>query len=82
VEGDGGLALYADVNQPTSVAVSQDGTVYIGQSSRVRKVGTDGIISSFDYFVMEPSDATVLPDGRVMVRALPSLYVIARQKMC
>jgi RHS repeat-associated protein len=47
--GDGGLATDAILNAPTSVAVGQDGTIYITDTynRRVRRVGVDGIISTF-----------------------------------
>lgn len=50
--GDGGLALAANVGYPVSVAVDDNGIVYIRAHSqsgydRVRKVATDGRISSY-----------------------------------
>ncbi|MFE7622557.1 RICIN domain-containing protein [Streptomyces sp. NPDC057509] len=47
--GDGGLATAARLNRPTGVAVDGDGVLYIADYSghRVRKVGTDGKISTF-----------------------------------
>jgi len=45
--GDGGPATSARMNYPGSVAVSADGSVYIADcNNRIRKVGTDGIIST------------------------------------
>jgi len=46
--GDGGLAADAELDFPTSVAVDSAGNVFIADSgnSRVRKVGTNGIIST------------------------------------
>ena len=44
--GDGGLATLAQLNYPGALAVGLDGTLYIADTinSRVRAVGTDGII--------------------------------------
>ena len=47
--GDGGLATLAQLNGPTSVAVAPDGTIYIAEygGQRLRKVATNGIITTF-----------------------------------
>ncbi len=47
--GDGGLAVNASLKLPQGVTVGSDGAVYIGDSGndRVRKVATDGTISTF-----------------------------------
>ena len=49
--GDGGPATEARLGAPFSVAVGPDGSLYIGEArsgrSLVRKVATDGIISTF-----------------------------------
>jgi len=47
--GDGGLATEAQLNYPQSVAVDEQGHLYIAdlRNYRIRKVGTDGIISTY-----------------------------------
>ena len=47
--GDGGLATNAALNSPRGVAVDAAGNLYIADygNDRIRKVGTDGIITTF-----------------------------------
>lgn len=47
--GDGGLATEAELNSPSDVAVASDGTIYVADknNSRVRKIDTDRVISTF-----------------------------------
>ncbi len=47
--GDGGPAANATLNQPSGLAVAEDGTLYVVDSGdyRVRRVSVDGTISSF-----------------------------------
>jgi len=53
--GDGGPAVDAQLQSPSSIAVGPDNTLYIGQSGRIRRVGPDGVITtaagtgSYDY---------------------------------
>ncbi len=44
--GDGGPATSAQLNYPLSLALDSTGTLYIGDSDRIRKVSSDGIIST------------------------------------
>ena len=46
--GDGGAAANANLNQPTGVAVDGAGSLFIAEqaNNRIRKVGTNGIIST------------------------------------
>jgi RHS repeat-associated protein len=46
--GDGGLATDAKLNSPRSIAIAPDGSIYLADqyNYRIRRVGTDGIIST------------------------------------
>ncbi len=44
--GDGGLASQARLNQPRRVALGPDGSLYVSEIDRVRRVGADGIITT------------------------------------
>lgn len=44
--GDGGPATDASFVNPVGIAVAPDGSFYIADGNRVRRVGTDGIINS------------------------------------
>ena len=46
IGGDGGLATEAQLNNPDSIAVGPDGSLFISEVNRVRRVGLDGIIST------------------------------------
>lgn len=46
-EGDGGPATAAPLQNAGSAVVAPDGTVYFSDGSRVRRVGTDGIITTY-----------------------------------
>jgi sugar lactone lactonase YvrE len=48
LSGDGGLAIKAQINLPTAVAVSSDGAVYLSDAanSRIRRVAPDGTIQT------------------------------------
>lgn len=44
--GDGGPAIKAQLNAPSSLALDSAGNLYIGESSTVRKVDPDGLITT------------------------------------
>lgn len=47
--GDGGVATSAELNEPSGIAVSADGRIFIADTSnqRVRVISTNGMISTF-----------------------------------
>jgi RHS repeat-associated protein len=45
--GDGGPAAQARLNQPQRVALGPDGSLYVSEIDRVRRVGPDGIITTY-----------------------------------
>lgn len=45
--GDGGSALAAGLAFPEALTVDPSGTVYIGDANKIRRVGTNGIITTF-----------------------------------
>ena len=59
--GDGGPAIQAKLNTPRDVAVGSDGSLYIADTDnrRVRRVGSDGIITT----VAGAGDSGSLADG-------------------
>jgi RHS repeat-associated protein len=66
VLGDGGPAAYARFNVVWSVAVGPDGSVYVSDAGRVRKIGPDGIINTATANV-DPRHISVAPDGVVFI---------------
>jgi RHS repeat-associated protein len=83
--GDGGPATLAGINYPISIAVGPDGNLYFADyyNSRVRRVGTDGIITTvagngvYGYSgdggpatqaaMKSPSSVAVGPDGSLYI---------------
>lgn len=83
-KGDGGPANSAELNRPTGVAVDNAGNLYIAdyQNDRIRKVNTNGIISTVagggnsNPVNGSPADSVILyaPDG-VAVDASDNIYI-------
>ena len=44
--GDGGAASQADLNLPIGVDVARDGTIYVAEIGRIRRISSDGIIET------------------------------------
>ena len=83
--GDGGPATQAELRYPFSVSVAADGTLYIADTNnhRIRRVGTDGIITTAVgdgtagsggdggpaalARLREPRGVVALPDGGLLV---------------
>jgi len=67
--GDGGPATLAKLNSPTEIAVDAAGNVYVTEGGRIRRIGTDGVIT----FVGGIAGATVSPDGTPAASAVLGL---------
>jgi len=83
--GDGGPATQATLNFPRDVAVAPDGSLYIADdyNNRIRRVGTDGIISTvagggdarygddggpaIGAYLVGPGGVAVAPDGSLYI---------------
>ena len=63
--GDGGLAINAGlgVGSDSGLALAGDGTLYVAASNRIRRVGTDGIISTVAGGSVPCTLSTPLPNG-------------------
>ncbi|WNG19043.1 kelch repeat-containing protein [Cystobacter fuscus] len=78
--GDGAGAKQARLWNPHDVAVAPDGTLYIADTfnNRVRKVGTDGILTTLPGSeAYQPRSVAVGPDGGVYV-AYTALHCIRK----
>jgi uncharacterized protein (TIGR03437 family) len=77
--GDGGPALQAQLNAPLGIAVDAAGNVYVADSvnSRIRRIGTDGVISTVagpqaPASVLGPRDLVLSQDGTQIYFSEPS----------
>jgi uncharacterized protein (TIGR03437 family) len=61
--GDGGMAIYAELNRPQDMAVDSSGNVYIADTGNglIRKVTTDGIINYIAGTVVPLNPSTGAP---------------------
>jgi sugar lactone lactonase YvrE len=83
--GDGGPAVSATLNGPSSVAIDNAGNYYISDSgnNRVRKVGTNGIITTYAGTGLAgyggdggpATGATIVP-GAIALDAAGNLYIV------
>jgi uncharacterized protein (TIGR03437 family) len=81
--GDGGLAIGASLNFPNGVAVDSFGSVYISETSRIRKVDAAGFITtvagngdSTFYGDGGPATAAAMLPGGLFLGQDGSLYII------
>ncbi|MDP2340844.1 MAG: hypothetical protein Q8O67_07800 [Deltaproteobacteria bacterium] len=75
--GDGGLAVFATLNNPTGIDVDADGRVFICDAANlsVRVIGTDGVITrlvgsggQLELSPLDgPTDVAIAPDGTVFI---------------
>jgi RHS repeat-associated protein len=68
--GDGGPATAAQLRNPAALSVGPDGTLYIADGNRIRRVGLDGIITTIAGTVgCFQSGVLAAPDGNVYFSA-------------
>ena len=69
-QGDGGAATSASLNHPASVAVDSSGVFYIADrdNSRIRRVGTDGVISTLGVAdLLQPTGISIDAAGTLWI---------------
>jgi DNA-binding beta-propeller fold protein YncE len=64
--GDGGLAHAALLASPVALALGSDGSVYISEYLRVRRIDPDGVIATFAK-LSSPTGLAIGPDGSVYI---------------
>lgn len=62
--GDGGPAIAANLNYPTEIELDPQGNLYILENAGIRKVNTDGVITSIDYKVKSGEMSSIWLEGR------------------
>jgi RHS repeat-associated protein len=72
--GDGGNATDAKLGFPYTLALAPDGSLYFGESHRIRKVAPDGTISTVSTSV-DPQWLAVGPDGALYAAAFSARSV-------
>ena len=92
--GDGGLATAAQLNEPIDLALAADGTLYIAGfgSHRIRKIATDGTISTvagtgttgfnreggpaLEVVLNQPRSVALTPDGGILYIASTGHHIV------
>lgn len=77
--GDGGLAIDASLALPQGIALAPDGTLYIADfdNKRIRKVGADGVISTFSGGRSLDASLLIGDGGPVSGGVIPYPYDVA-----
>ncbi|MBI1354638.1 MAG: hypothetical protein GC160_09850 [Acidobacteria bacterium] len=75
--GDGGQAVSAQINRPSGAVVNAAGELFILESNRIRRVGTDGVIVTLVTLVDTPTDLSLTPGGDLLA-SVPNLNRVLR----
>ena len=81
--GDGGPAVQALLNEPTSIAVGPDNNLYIADAGnhRLRRIEGDGRLYTLVVAVAPVSDVTVSLEGQIYCSVLDSEQRVSYQLM-
>ncbi|MCK9894365.1 serine/threonine-protein kinase [Frankia sp. AgB32] len=79
VLGDHGPSLAAELQQPVGVAVGPDGAIYLAETDagRIRRIGTDGIITTIAGTGRDSSTGSVADKGDATRAYLDDPYAVA-----
>lgn len=69
--GDGGPAVNASLNSPQQLAFDPSGNLYIADNANncIRKIDTQGVITTFASGLSSPEGVAVAPDGSIYATA-------------